>query len=137
MGDLRELRLLIVDEELEYFQLFRECVELCHHQFPIICTHASSEEEARKLLGTWRPTAVMVDVHNTKADAFKFMEDCKGSVERVIAASENMSLDVENTAMNHGANDYFCKSSDPEDIERLLARIDSLRHPAPDGPFFQ
>jgi len=120
------VRVLIIDEQLEYFQSLSEYAELCYHQYHVICRHAASDAEANQILAVWQPEVILVDLHHSKADTLSIIDQCKEGFAKVIVTSENVSSEVEKSALERGAMGYFYKSFDPEDIERLLARIEAI-----------
>lgn len=116
----KRVRLLVVDDQPEYFSQLAECAELCAYSFRIECRYADSEQAMTDLLTNWRPTVVVLDVHASFAPGFELLNRLQGKAIPVVVTSSNHSKEIERSVMERGAAAYLQKSDDPEEIERAL-----------------
>ena len=123
METRKHIKLLVVDEQLEYFQRIREFAELCAHQYKFECLFSPSEEEACANLKTWQPSVVLVDLHTEKISWEKLFEGCRASLIPVVATSLSPSKELAKNILDHGAAVYLPKSDDPEELEQLLQTV--------------
>ncbi len=126
MTTAREVRLLVVGEQKNYFELIKEQAELCSHHFSITCKHATTAKNAIESLSSFAPSVVMLDVHLSGMNAFDILEKCKQQSASVIITSEKHSPAIERSARDRGATAYVTNSENPEEIEELLTRISQL-----------
>ncbi|MBX7139047.1 MAG: response regulator [Oligoflexia bacterium] len=124
------LKLLVVDEHSEYFELVNESAELCRHQFHVKCRHAASVDETKSAIGHWQPSVVLVDLNLGDSEGFSVIELCAQGQIPVIAMSDSKNSEIEDVLRDRGATGWVLKSSDPEDIEQLLAQL-SAETPSP------
>lgn len=116
-------RVLVVDEQREYYEQLREWAELCRYQYPVECEYLSSADEVDSKLHSSQPTVVLLDAHLSTANAFDVIERCHRGAVPVILASDFMSRELSERAKARGADGYVWKSQDPEDLEALLQHI--------------
>ena len=122
VGDSRkEIRLLVIDEQRDYFQTIQDYAEMCSHEYSIECTFACEEDITDKLY-SWHPSLVIVDAYVGK-DAFSVVKKCRDAGVSVIVVSETLIPEVEISLKDLGANGYLSKSQDPDDMDFILAYI--------------
>lgn len=114
------VRLLVVDEEPGYFGELCEWAEICSHQYKIECQFADSKQRVDELLKTWAPSVVMLDLHIPDLPCFDILNGCLGHAIPVIATGRAISPELEHSALARGAIAYLPKTSDPEELERIL-----------------
>lgn len=126
METKRRLRVLVVDEETEYFKQLVECAELCRHELDVEYQYASSREQANQLIRSWAPSAVVVDLHLCGDSGFDLIRGCTESSIPVVATSPQRSSTLERDALRQGASAYFAQSEDFEELETLLRTISQV-----------
>jgi len=114
------VRLLVVDEEPNYFAQLREYAELCRHEFQIECKFADSKERLEEVIKQWSPSVVILDLYAIGIPCFEVLEGCRGRSIPVIATCPAYSHEIEHSALSHGAVAYRPKSDDPEELEQTL-----------------
>ena len=119
----KEIRLLVIDENPGYYQSLSGWAEMCRHEYPVVCRHVRSDEEAPKIISEWEPSVVLIDAYLQDGEPFKFVERCRAEPFQVIVMSSEHSQAIEDSARLHGAAGYLTKSEDPDDLERLLSEI--------------
>ena len=126
MAHIKELKLLIVDDRIDYYDLIKECAELSNNSVHVVCKYAPTGEEALGLLGSWEPAVILLDLHSASHQGVELLRRCNEGLTRVIATSEASGPEVEKWAMQNGASHYVSKSEDPEEIEELLGQVEAL-----------
>ena len=128
MAQNKELKLLIVDDHLDYFELVKDQLSHSSCAVPVVCRYASSSAEALSLIENWHPSIVVLDVHSTPQDNIDLMKKCQAGLLPVITISENGAAEIDTWVRQHGASGHFIKSEDPEQIEELLTQAEALSH---------
>jgi len=119
--DLRKkVRLLVIESEPEYQRQLRDIIDLCSHQYEIVCEFATSGTAAKELLARFEPSVVLMDIEGSGSDNFDLMRGCSEMEVPVIASAEMMTRDVEERAIRNGAVALITRTEDPEDLESLL-----------------
>jgi CheY-like chemotaxis protein len=119
--DLRKkVRLLVVESELDYQRKLRDVIDLCSHQYEIVCEFAASGKDAKELLARFEPSVVLMDVESSGTENFDLMRGCSEMEVPVIASAELMTRDVEERAIRNGAVALITRTEDPEELESLL-----------------
>jgi DNA-binding response OmpR family regulator len=122
----KRVRLLVVDDHNEFYDLIREYAEICEHQFDLVCEFADSSEKVSALMKAWLPSVMLVDAHTSEADCFALLEACKRESVPVIVTSDHQNEEIEGSILSRGANGYVTKTDSPEEIESLLHRLQSV-----------
>ena len=117
------LKVLVVDEQDEYFADLKDWADMCSHQMQLDCRHIQRGQEAFGMLGEWEPDVVLVDIHLPDVPGFDVMSRCCSRAIPVVAtgASDNSEMSAE--AMRHGASAYLAKISDPDQMDQVLRTI--------------
>lgn len=131
--DKKKVRLLVVDDQPEYFEFIQEFSEICSHVYDIVCTYADTGEKAFELIRTWEPSIVLVDVHTANLDCFEFLDRCKRGAQPVIAVSNEQSKEIERSVLAKGATAYLPKTENPDEMESLLQEIISFSDELPEA----
>ena len=117
----KKIRLLVVDDQLDFCDSLKECVELCRHQFEIECEFVDSALRAAQLLHEWSPSVVLVDTHLSSIEGLRVIDGCRELSIPVVATSSSADPMMEENVMSRGAIGHIVKSEDPEEMEHLLS----------------
>lgn len=123
--DKKTIKLLIVDDQPNFCSLLAEQAELWDYHCDISCQFASTGEEAKKLMQSWHPSVVLLDLHAAE-ESLELIRNWTGGISSVIATSSTCSKEIEETALAHGADAYVPKSENPDEIQHLMERIVNL-----------
>lgn len=120
---LHDWKVLIVEDEPDSMELVQGILEY----YGIVCRAATSAEQALKVLETWVPTLIIVDLHLPDMDGWGLLSELKknratADVPRV-AISAYHSLDVATKAIEYGFEAYFSKPLDTTSFIRELSGI--------------
>lgn len=129
VGLRKEVRLLVVDEHEEHFELIQEVAEMYHPEFKVECKLATSAGEAVDLASSWQASVVLLDLH-VISSALELLQQLSSQGAAVVATSDTRLPELSGTAENYGAVGYLAKSSNPEDIESLLSFVASVSSPS-------
>lgn len=119
----KKVRLLVVDEQQSYYNLLRDYVEMCRHEYDIECAYAADETEALGLCGSWHPSIVLVDAHLPDKTGFGLLEKIIDQAASVIITSTSLSFTIEESAKKRGANGYLPKTDNFDDLDYVLSYI--------------
>lgn len=123
MPDRKKVRLLVIDDHEEYFELIKEYADMCSHQFDIICTYSESGERGLELIRSWSPSIVIMDAHLPDVHAYSLLEVCNDEACPVIVTSDQRSNEIEQSMLAQGACAYLPKTDNPDEMESLLYQI--------------
>lgn len=126
MSSRKKIRLLVVDEQPSFCDTLEDYADMCRHEIDLTCKFVETEEEFEKLVASWCPSIVLVDVHAPQADCFKLIENCHKQALPVITTSDRLSADIEGSTLSRGASAYIAKGEAPEEIEMLLHQIECI-----------
>ena len=101
MSSDNSIKLLVVDDQSNYFNALAQVAEMCDHQFQIECKHSDSTTNALTLIDKWTPTVVIVDAHLTDSLSYDFVEKCKGGFTQIIVTSSDHSQEIQESALAH------------------------------------
>jgi len=124
-GARKEVKLLVVDDHSEHFDQIRAFADMYSSQFVIECKLAQDNQEAHKVIDSWSPSVVLVDVHLI-SDALNLIQEISHKGASVIAVSEARIPELAETAHTYGAVGCLTKSDNPDDVEHLMGYIASL-----------
>lgn len=130
IGLRKEVRLLVVDEQEEHFDLIQEVAEMYHPEFKVECKLATTAGEAVDLAASWQASVVLLDLH-VISRALDLLQQLSAQGAAVVATSDTRLPELCETAESYGAVGYLSKSSNPEDIESLLSFVASVSNPSP------
>jgi two-component system, OmpR family, alkaline phosphatase synthesis response regulator PhoP len=119
----KELKVLVVDEEPQYFSALRDCAELCSHVVKVNCDFANSWERATEKIHSQKPSLVLLDLYIPGLPSFELLKECQANSIPVIVISSINSLHIEETARSFGAAGCVDKSEDPEELEEMLLNL--------------
>ena len=119
----KHIRLLIVDDNPTFAAAIEEHAELFSFQCAIDCRSASTEGEALELTKTWFPSCVLVHLHLNQGDAFSLLRRWRDSMRTVIAIADQHSAFIEEAARTGGADAFYSRSDNPEDLLHLLEEV--------------
>lgn len=123
---LKQVKVLVVDDQPEYFSQLSESAELCSHQVNVECRYADSPEQIAELMQAWHPSVVILDAHSTSVACFDFLANCRQHAIPVVVTSTNHSPEIEKSAAAYGAIGYIAKSDDPELVEQFVHSLASI-----------
>lgn len=129
--DKKAIKLLIVDDQPSFCSLLTEQAELWEFQYEISCQFASTGEEAKRLMQSWHPSVVLLDLHAAE-ESLELIRNWTGGMSSVIATSTTCSKEMEETALAHGADAYVPKSENPDELHHLMERIVNLAPSLPE-----
>jgi two-component system, NtrC family, response regulator AtoC len=121
----KKVKLLIIDEQPWYGDVLKEHAEMCH-DYDISCEVATTHEDVERLIRTWTPSVVMVDVHHTEIDSLDLIRKWEGGLHSVVAVSRERSKEIETSALSRGADAYVTKTENPDELQVLIERIAML-----------
>jgi DNA-binding NarL/FixJ family response regulator len=124
-GPRREVKLLVVDDHSDHFEQIQAFAEMYSSQCVIECKRAQDKVEAQRVMDTWEPSVVLVDVHLV-SDAFNLIQEMSLKGAPVVALSEGHIPHLPETARTYGAVGCLTKSDNPDDVEQLLGYIASI-----------
>lgn len=128
MSAKKRVRLLVVDEQISFFDLLNEQAELSEAGADFACAYTTSGQEAFGLIKSWSPSVVLLNAHIPDASTYELIERCNERQIQVIVTSDIASSAIEKSAKDWGADAFLVKSEDPDDLEHLIAEI-SCRAP--------
>lgn len=123
MDPLKQVRLLVIDEQRGYFELVRQYADMCSHQFSIECHYASSTEDARRQIKNLLPSVIMLDAHLPDMLDLEIIRRYEQGLAPVIVTSDHRSSEIEESAREMGAHAYVTKGESDEELEILLYKI--------------
>ena len=127
--DLKKtVRLLVVDEQSDYFGELRQYAQMLDDRYNITCEFTDSSHTAQQILESWEPSVVLLDVHLSDMSNFDFLEDCQANAIPVVVTGHCPSREIERSVLSRGAIAYFPKSHDPDEMEEMmnmLAKVSS------------
>lgn len=126
MSGRKEVRILVVDDQVEQFDSLNEYAEMYHADYQVVCQRADSPISAREMMRTWNPSVVLLDVHVTEeggGDQISYFSDAGAPV---VVMSRVRSQNIEESAMSKGAMAYVSKSDNPDDVEALLELLGAV-----------
>ncbi len=115
-----EIKVLVVDQDQEFFQRIKEEIELNSHIFKIAVRHIDQISAAAESLSSWNPNLVVLDLANSPLQAAGLVQGCHQMDVPVVIAGDILNQEVEDAAKKIGASAYVVKSADPEDMEKVL-----------------
>ena len=118
----KKVRLLVIDEQESYYDMISEYVEMYSHEFNIECEHASGKE-ARKKIGSFLPSIVVLDAHLETINYLEILKHCGEGIAPVVVMSTSQNKEIADSAMESGAEAFIPKSEDPDDVEFVLTRL--------------
>ena len=124
-GARKEVRLLVVDEQGEHYEHIQTFADMYIPQAVIECKLAEGAEEAGRVMDSWSPSVVLLDIH-LMSDALGLIGELTQKGAAVVALSEVRIPTLVQTAQAYGAVGYFAKSNNPDDIEALMAYVTSI-----------
>lgn len=125
----KNVKLLIVDENSSYYEQLKDCAEMCAHEFNVECIHATSAQEAMKIIESEHPTVLLVDAYLPDLTNAKLISKCSEGVVPVVITSDYQLPELEEVTQHWGADEYIPKSDNPDDVEEALRRIVELAMP--------
>ena len=126
----RKVKLLVVDDQPEYFSQLSEYVDMCSHQYQFECRFADSRKSVGELLQHWHPTIVVLDAHACSVPCFELLEQLRLESIPVIVTSSSPSREIERTMLQRGATAYLPKTDDPDDLELVVNSLARFAEPA-------
>jgi CheY-like chemotaxis protein len=128
-GLRREVRVLVVDDVREHFELLVEVAEMYNPSCKLECRHAAEASTALELIGEWQPGVVLLDLH-AGADAVAILEQLAVLGRPVVATSTYRSPELSQVASSHGAVGYLPKSENLDDLEALVDLLAAVASPS-------
>lgn len=119
LGVRREVRLLVLDDSREHFDLVLQAAEMYNPDYRVECRLASTVGETFEALGAWHPSVVLVDLHAV-VDALEVVRQIADQGRAVVATSMHRSPELSVVADQYGAMGYLSKSDNPDDLEALV-----------------
>ncbi len=128
LGLRQEVRLLVVDDQLEHFEQLQEFAEMYHPEFRVECRLASSACEAEDVARSWKASVVLLDLH-VVSSALELLQKLASQGAAVVATTDSRLPELVETVAHYGAVGYLPKSTNPEDLENLLSFVASVSTP--------
>lgn len=128
-ADKKNVKLLVLDENAEYFEQLKDCAEMCSHEFTVECFFSSDEKEAMKIIEKEHPSVILMDPYTPEVNGREFIEKCQEGVTSVVVTSENTVPEMDEVSREWGAEAYITKSENPDDVEQALRTIVDLAVP--------
>ena len=120
MAVRKYVKLLVVDDQREQFEQIQDLADMYSSDYSVECKLASSDEEARGLLSTWRPSVILLDIHLTGSKGFDLLSYLSDKGAPVVATSEIRIADMTDTAEQYGAVGYRPTGDSQEEVELLM-----------------
>jgi len=114
------VKLLVVDDQSDQFEQIQDLADMYSSEYRVECKLASSDEEARGLLSSWRPSVILLDIHLTGSKGFDLLSYLSDQGAPVVATSEIRIADMYDTAEQYGAVGYMPKGDSQEEVESLM-----------------
>jgi DNA-binding NarL/FixJ family response regulator len=127
-GLRREVRLLVVDDTPDHFELLAEVAEMYNPDYRVECRLVSTACETFEAVGEWQPSVVLVDLHSV-ADALAVVKQLAEQGRSVVATSAHRSPELSSVADQYGAVGYLSKSENPDDVEALVEFVATVSSP--------
>ncbi len=124
----KEVRLLVVDDTPEHFELLAEVAEMYNPEYRVECRLVSTAFETFEAVGEWQPSVVLVDLHSV-ADALAVVRQLAEQGRSVVATSQHRSSELSSVADQYGAVGYLSKSDNPDDVEALVEFVATVSSP--------
>lgn len=122
----KEVRILIVNEQEEYFKLISSHAEDYLHGCDVSCTHAGSGKEARSILSHWLPTIIVLDAYLDDVNSVEIIKEIQGDHLPVIVTSEHFSSEIDKSVKENGACAYLVAGDSQNSLETLFGKIVEL-----------
>ena len=127
-GLRRDVRLLVVDDTPEHFELLTEVAEMYNPDYRLECRLVSTVGETFQAIGEWHPSVVLIDLHCV-ADALEMVRQLADQGRSVVATSTHRSPELSSVADEYGAVGYLSKSDNPDDLEALVDFVATVSVP--------
>jgi CheY-like chemotaxis protein len=127
-GLRRDVRLLVVDETTEHFELLTEMAEMYNPDYRLECRFVSTAGEIFQAIGEWQPSVVLIDLHSV-IDALEMVRQLANQGRSVVATSAHRSPELSSVADEYGAVGYLSKSDNPDDLEALVDFVATVSMP--------
>ena len=80
MSNSKSVKLLVVDEQVTYCDLIKEHIDICSHQFDIVCECVNSGTEALEKIAEWEPSVILLDAHLQDVNSFAVLDACRDAL---------------------------------------------------------
>lgn len=117
---LQQIKVLVVDQDPEFFKLIQEQIELNSIFYNIAVKHIDQINAATESLSSWNPNLVVLDFANSPLQAACLVKGCQHLEVPVVITGEVLNQEVEAAARKIGASAFIVKSEDSDDIEKVL-----------------
>jgi DNA-binding response OmpR family regulator len=121
--DKKRLRLLVVDDNASFCLLVQEHAEILDFQCSIDCRVVTSGTDAVKVVNSWHPSCVLLNVHIHDGNAFELLKRWRDGLTTVVAMSDQRSQEIEDSVKEHGADAYYARTDNPEELLQLLEEV--------------
>lgn len=119
----KHIRLLVVDDSPKFAQAIQEHAELFAFQCAIDCRAAVSEDEASNIMKSWSPNCVLLHLHLSEGSAFGMLRRWRDSLMTLVAVADQHSAFIEEAARTGGADAFYARSDNPDDVLHLLEEV--------------
>lgn len=119
----KQIRLLVVDDSPSFARAIQEHAELFSFQCAIDCRSALSEDEASDIIKSWFPNCVLLHLHLSDGNAFGMLRRWRDSSMTLVAVADQHSAFIEEAARTGGADAFYARSDNPEDVLHLLEEV--------------
>jgi len=123
------IRLLVVNEQSDYFDLVQQYAGLLEPSCTMQCKYAESGSIAGQIMKDWTPTVVILDAHLEDANSFELLRGMSETHASVVVTSSHFSKDIEKSSVERGASAYVVASEDHDALEQLLEIVVELSAP--------
>ena len=124
-----KVKVLVVDEDRDYFEQLQECADMCSHEFKVECIYSSDEKEALSIIEKEHPSIIVMDAYMPALESHGLLEKCNEGVVPLIVTSLYAIPELSDVSRRWGAEEYITKSENPDEVEEALRRIVELAVP--------
>lgn len=121
----KEVKLLVVDDHGDHFELIKAHAEMYSSEFLVECKLLEDAEDAKATVESWKPTVILVDTH-VITEALDLIQCLAQMGPAVVAMSEVRIPELAKTCQAYGAVGYFAKSNNPDEVESLISYVASV-----------
>lgn len=119
----KNIRLLVVDDSLSFARAIQDHAELFAFQCAIDCRSAVSESEASDIIKSWSPNCVLLHLHLDQGNAFAMLRRWRDSLMTLVAVADQHSAFIEEAARTGGADAFYARTDNPEELLQLLEEV--------------
>ncbi len=120
---MQSYRILLIDEDDDFSESLRDSIEVSPYDNQIGFKRSSTIKDAFEQIAQWAPDLIVIDAHVEGMNSLDLTRLCCGKDTKVVMASDHMSVEIQQSAMKHGASDYFPKTNNPDELELVVHKL--------------